>query len=288
MVLGMRTFFSKGTLLTVIIPYLLHATDGSRLDFKKNGNEKVTNIDETQDTFGAISGMPGNHFKDSLNLKNGEQLAAFWVAKSRVKEVKVRVTNFCHEAVDDDCPIDKSSDESSQVDSNPKWSGRTVRIVDSDFPSEPRDSDMIVLLRGDFKNGAVLSSDLSSLAECFPKPSMLKENLPLPKSKTCELKVGSTTYRITATPTELVEETNDGSSKFRFLVKIEQGGMSQVLNDVSSIAWAGDLNHDGKLDLIVDDAFHYAVGTSIQLFLSPTKKIPQLFELAGRFMSSGC
>jgi hypothetical protein len=56
----------------------------------------------------------------------------------------------------------------------------------------------------------------------------------------------------------------------------------------TGIIWAGDLDGDGKLDLIVDVSNHYNAVAQIRVFLSSIAKKGRLVEKAGWFSSVGC
>ena len=74
-----------------------------------------------------------------------------------------------------------------------------------------------------------------------------------------------------------------------------QGSRRQVLyswpagltDQAASLVWAGDLDHDGKLDfyLILSQLYNIQVHT---LFLSSRAKIGQLVGAAAVFSQSGC
>ena len=56
----------------------------------------------------------------------------------------------------------------------------------------------------------------------------------------------------------------------------------------TGVVWAGDLDRDGKLDLIVDVSNHYNAVSQIRVFLSSKAKDGQLVGNAGWFSAVGC
>lgn len=56
----------------------------------------------------------------------------------------------------------------------------------------------------------------------------------------------------------------------------------------TGVVWAGDLDGDGKLDLILDVSNHYNAAAQIRVFLSSQAKKGQLVGIAGWFAAVGC
>ena len=54
-----------------------------------------------------------------------------------------------------------------------------------------------------------------------------------------------------------------------------------------SVFWAGDLDRDGKLDLLIESASHANV-SSLTLFLSSPAKENKLLEPVAQFVTQGC
>lgn len=54
-----------------------------------------------------------------------------------------------------------------------------------------------------------------------------------------------------------------------------------------TLVWAGDLDRDGKLDLVVDASGHEA-STLLNLFISSSVKRDEIVKLVSSFQSSGC
>ncbi|MCC6980765.1 MAG: hypothetical protein IT343_20765 [Candidatus Melainabacteria bacterium] len=80
-----------------------------------------------------------------------------------------------------------------------------------------------------------------------------------------------------------------------YKIILESGGIKQTLvhhNQISSdtapsLLWAGDLDGDGKIDLIMDTTDHYNV-RDLTLFLSGKAKPGALVEKVAHHISTGC
>lgn len=75
---------------------------------------------------------------------------------------------------------------------------------------------------------------------------------------------------------------------------LARGGVAQVLyqfddgdTDGWALRWAGDLDGDGKLDLLLTADHHYSVST-LRLFLSSRAKKGQLVREVATFRTTGC
>jgi hypothetical protein len=56
----------------------------------------------------------------------------------------------------------------------------------------------------------------------------------------------------------------------------------------TGVIWAGDLDDDGRLDLIVDVSNHYNIVSAIVVFLSSLAREGQLVGRASGFWAVGC
>lgn len=88
-----------------------------------------------------------------------------------------------------------------------------------------------------------------------------------------------------------------GGEKAAVLV-LESGGLKQVIkqvpaavspdrNIVGSLIWAGDIDHDGKIDLYVDE-FNEIGATVVDLYLSTKASGGNLVGFAAGFVTAGC
>ena len=103
-----------------------------------------------------------------------------------------------------------------------------------------------------------------------------------------------TTFQLSAEGVEpcAVEATDEG-------LFVRSGGITQRVSDVYpqsaqweersvSILWAGDLDGDGRMDLLLDEHFHYNVYIGYLLYLSSAADPGQLLEEAAAFIATGC
>jgi hypothetical protein len=76
-----------------------------------------------------------------------------------------------------------------------------------------------------------------------------------------------------------------------FEIVVSGGGLSQVLGKTTveeiNVIWSGDLDADGKLDLVVDTSDHYNIFAP-SLFLSTEAGRGQIVGEAASFVTSGC
>lgn len=75
----------------------------------------------------------------------------------------------------------------------------------------------------------------------------------------------------------------DGGDRYLYDLRIE----GVVLKGVSDIIWAGDLDRDGRMDLLVDTRNHYNVGFRYELYLSSYGDDDEL-GMAAKFYTFGC
>lgn len=89
----------------------------------------------------------------------------------------------------------------------------------------------------------------------------------------------------------LKERRNPETTYHALLVSSSKDGISQEISSCCSdnsptLLWAGDLDRDGKLDLLIDISNHYHVST-LTLFLSSTNQ-NKLLEPVAQFKTTGC
>lgn len=177
--------------------------------------------------------IPGLYHSDELEIADGEKVFAF-VREGERASLKADVAKL--ELTHD--PI---------MDENGQASGKNISLRSTK-------EDGVMILRGGFKAGAVTSVKLPPLHDCIAG---------------CPLAVGARRYTLTVLHVEEnMPESLEEQPTPAFLVELREGGMTMHLRNVREIVWAGDLDRDGKLDLIYDDRFHYNVGTSLHLMLS--------------------
>lgn len=101
----------------------------------------------------------------------------------------------------------------------------------------------------------------------------------------CNLALGGKVYDATL---ESVTKTDDGNTVFVGTIIFTHGNATTRLEQVAAILWAGDLDHDGKLDLLVDHSDHYNVGDDMRLYLSGHAAEGELVGEAAALHAVGC
>lgn len=147
--------------------------------------------------------------------------------------------------------------------------GSGGRLVEADGCPEA-----VVLLRGrELKEGPVQTVAFGSL--------------PVPKETVANLRLG------TSPPYYLQAEQKGGEDPVVLL--LSQGERRQAVASIAgccndtwpAIVWAGDLDRDGGLDLLLNVSGHYA-GSELALFLSSAARKGDLVGEVARFASSSC
>jgi len=83
--------------------------------------------------------------------------------------------------------------------------------------------------------------------------------------------------------------------KDSYVLIVSTGNLEQVLREAPAydqdgpplLLWAGDLDKDGKLDLLMDITNHYNISETA-LFLSSLARSGELVGKAGTFRTGGC
>ena len=88
---------------------------------------------------------------------------------------------------------------------------------------------------------------------------------------------------------------NGFTSLENYSLELSQGQLSQELLAYSStngaiptLLWAGDLDGDGQLDLVINATPHYAIASAPMLFLSSMAKGGNLVQKVAIFIATGC
>jgi hypothetical protein len=134
-------------------------------------------------------------------------------------------------------------------------------------------SPVIVIRRQGLHDGAVATSFLG--------------HAPLPSELPLALRLGAETYGVStrrdAADGEAVDVMLTTGSEAHAIARV-----SGCCNDTwPSLTWAGDLDRDGKLDLLLQLSPHYA-GSELVLFLSSAASGRDPVREVARFASSGC
>ncbi|MBM4267876.1 MAG: hypothetical protein FJ144_14900 [Deltaproteobacteria bacterium] len=120
-----------------------------------------------------------------------------------------------------------------------------------------------------------------------PVPTSAMGPLSIPEHHSTILRLGSSTYmqlgaehERTEDPLLVIAAIGDGQQQ---LAKLDG-----CCNDTwPGIVWAGDLDRDGKIDLLLNLSIHYAAGNLV-LFLSSAAKPGELLGEVARFESASC
>lgn len=158
------------------------------------------------------------------------------------------------------------------IDEDPKAkTGMEVKITDKRDP--------LALIDGvpELKAGAVTTS-----------PTYSKEHLDL-KDKV-KLKLGSNEYTMSVRG-----KVKEKEYRVNYEIVLESGGIKQTVvkhkqigaESAPSLLWAGDLDRDGKIDLIMDTTDNYNCRI-LTLFLSSKAKPGQLVKQVASHLSTGC
>ena len=88
---------------------------------------------------------------------------------------------------------------------------------------------------------------------------------------------------------------NGFTSLENYSLELSKGQVSQELLAYSStngaiptLLWAGDLDGDNRLDLVINATPHYAVSSAPMLFLSSMAKDGNLVQMVAIFIATGC
>lgn len=158
------------------------------------------------------------------------------------------------------------------IDEDPRMkTGRKVTIAGKGEP--------LVLIGGvpALKPGKVVTSDV-----------IAKERMDI--GQTLKLNIGAKQSTLTVSGIKKDAEWRTG-----YKVVLQSGGIKQTVYERNQVAdssfpsllWAGDLDGDGKIDLLMDTTDNYNV-RQLTLFLSSKAKPGKLVEQVATHMSTGC
>ena len=172
--------------------------------------------------------------------------------------------------------------------------GKAVKRVRGDLNREP----LVMIHASALKTGEVPQATQS--LDCLNQFHQEKGNLPsdldwsqIPQhidmapynTRPCALKLGDAHYQLRLESSKL---TDGAYPAYVVDVVVTQNGVSQTFEGVSDILFAGDLDRDGKLDLLVDRIDHYNVWVHKVLFLSSYAKSGELMRRVGSLLGVGC
>ncbi len=203
-------------------------------------------------------GMLGDYHADEISFENGDKVLAF--TKTRLEETVIKVKRF-HDSIVD-------QDETAKT-------GKRVTVADEHI----RNSTWL-LFKGNLKPGIVERVNLDRY-KCFPtnfedksdaNGTVINRVAKLPDGGlSCKFKLAEKEYVFKIT--KYVDNNVMYENGIYIHVEIiDYEGHTQHHNGISDIFWLGDLNGDGKLDLIIGNRNHPNVIADYTLFLSSPEK----------------
>lgn len=186
-----------------------------------------------------------------LGLYNGSN------GKATLKPAKVSIT-IVHDAIVDQTPTEKT--------------GKRISVAGKEKPT------FIFSGIPELKAGNVIAT------------SVTKDHMSI--KDTFKIKVGATQATLTAKAKEIPKDKEFVSN---YTITLESGGVRQQLyykekvciEYSPSLMWCGDLDGDGKVDLIIDVATD-GNSSDVTLFLSSKAKNGKLVKEAAHQLSTGC
>jgi hypothetical protein len=125
--------------------------------------------------------------------------------------------------------------------------------------------------------------------------SMCDQSVALSPGKSIHFAMDEDEYRLTVFGEELVDRPGYVSSIQNYEIRLSKGRRAQVIisyqaanNVIPRLLWAGDLDRDKKLDLLIDAAWRDDIYTAPVLFLSSLARGKNLVQEAATFSASGC
>jgi len=132
-----------------------------------------------------------------------------------------------------------------------------------------------------FKEGEVKTAQI-------PADCLSNEKTP------CTLNWNGQTYTLTVKDKQLVDSDTGDIKYYSYELSITNGthttNMTSDSNEgvISDLIWAGDMDGDGKLDMLTSGSRHYNVHVGYKLYLSSYAKKGEIFGFAGSIFGVGC
>jgi hypothetical protein len=181
----------------------------------------------------------------------------------------------------------------SMMDREGEMTGRKVTI--------PQDSTPVLLIQGlkDPVAGTILPATLEPPSWPSEQATTLRQNAFLFPGQTHRLSLPTDRVRLTAIGAVEEDSTYHHPQIINYQLKLYRGedekAVSQVLTTIPRmgdlgephLVWVGDIDRDGKIDLIYDLTDHY-VKTHLALFLSSAAKEGELVGLVAEWKWSSC
>lgn len=201
------------------------------------------------------------YHNDECKAQSGQSWLALFPTRDggfELKSTRVKLT-MVNDAIIDEAPDKKT--------------GKQITI--------PEKQDPLVLLHG------IPSLSARKVATCSTNK---KEHIDI--NQKIHLKLGKQQVTLSTTG-GLSKEEKEFRTNYKII--LESGGIKQTIvhhkqissDSAPSLLWAGDLDGDGKIDLIMDATDHYNV-RDLTLFLSGKAKPGAIVEKVANHISTGC
>lgn len=171
--------------------------------------------------------------------------------------------------------VEMTEDPIADDDTTGVKTGKNIRVASLSKPLK----DMILIDgAANFSEGAVPSAVLYQ--DCLDQGNITHEGR-------CAIEFGSSFYDIKLLQRHETD-SDDPQNPYLFDIEMAQGQKNFVMEGIEKIVWAGDMDGDGHLDMIVDDANHYNTWVGLRLYLSSHAKDDDLFGLVAAIRGYGC
>ena len=202
-------------------------------------------------------GKTGNFHGEEILLGNGDSVLVFgqengtYFLKKNIVNVEIVVDEI----------IDVPGEKTGKIVS--------LKNTDENFKAE-------FILYGDIlSSGPIATANIAQ--DCLKE-----EN----KDALCNVRFGDISLPVKITDYQ-VADLDIPEKNFVADILLKHDNKETSIKHVNKIIWAGDLDRDGLLDLIVDDTAKYNT-QSVKIYLSAQSQGNQLMGLAGQFFITGC
>jgi len=149
---------------------------------------------------------------------------------------------------------------------------------------EPAGEPVALLAGAGLAERSVAAANVPANA-CFGEATELTGK-PTDERRTCQITLGANRIDVVVAARSI--ETEPNFWKRVFDLTLSHDGASRTLRGVATIVFAGDLDADGRLDLLVDTASHYNVSAEWHLFLSSAAHPGEPLAKVATFTTGGC
>lgn len=242
-----------------------------------------------------IIGLTGEFHGDEINFNNKDTVYELYqdLDGFKIRKRGISVTSVYDAVVDDEGKNQKS--------------GKLVKFTDN-ITDDPKDNILsVILIKAPFLNNSTVPSGSNILPsinryfkeQCLYDDPDVKHNdqyLEILKlhpeisgfiipDKTCTITLNDKFYNIDV-KIRAIPGDPGATVKAYYDLTFNEQNKTQTLNDIMSLDWVGDIDGDGKLDILTSWS-HYN-GSGSNLYLSTYAVGKNLFGLAAEFSSTGC